>query len=367
LGAAEAGEVALKSGRVPVDATGEPMSIIQMFKLGMRVAEWATPHVQEWQRTKNLNRMEGERHLQARNYAEAEKHLTLALQEKHSAKHQVEILVQLAKAQVKQGKLEPAEETARAALSAAGDHEAQWEAAECLTEIQVARGNQAEAARTLAEMELSEKERSQPDTKRLARASRQRGRLLLETGREAEGLAALEESARLSEAAWGAQDPEMAHSLGEIGAVQVQLGNQAEAQRLLRRALEIYGNRSECLEGASRSLQQLAMSLEASEEYSAAAKEYERFISMTERQIGGDRSTVPDAKVRLAALYIQAGRSAPARELLLPVIRVLERTPSAALVDALQVMAIAEDLLGRPEDAAVWRGKLAKLQAQQPS
>jgi hypothetical protein len=67
------------------------MSITSLFRIGMRAAEAATPHVKKWHLDKHFNRTEGQRHLHARNYAEAERHLTAALDEKHSRKHRSEI------------------------------------------------------------------------------------------------------------------------------------------------------------------------------------------------------------------------------------------------------------------------------------
>src|SRR5437868_6098197 len=148
------------------------MSLNRIVQLGVRVAAWATPHIQRWHRAQHLNRTEGERHLQARNYAEAEKHLTLALNEKHSRKHCAEILTQLAKVRFKLNKLTAAEESARAALPQAGGNLAcRWEAVEALAEIQFAQGNTAAAIETLDAMERLEKSSSLPDLKKLATAS----------------------------------------------------------------------------------------------------------------------------------------------------------------------------------------------------
>src|SRR5262249_38255649 len=133
------------------------MNIIRMFRLGLRVAEWATPHIKEWHHRKHFNRTEGQRHLQARNYAEAEKHLTVALNEKHSQQHRAEMLAQLAKAQTKQNRLDSAEESARAALSLAKSSVSQWEAVDSLVAIQIAQGNVEAAIATLESMECREK------------------------------------------------------------------------------------------------------------------------------------------------------------------------------------------------------------------
>jgi len=42
------------------------ISVIRLFRLGIRFAAWVTPHAKEWQRKRNLNLTEAERHLAAR-------------------------------------------------------------------------------------------------------------------------------------------------------------------------------------------------------------------------------------------------------------------------------------------------------------
>src|ERR1700722_9671317 len=89
------------------------------FRWSMQMAAWATPHVQEWSLERSLNRTEGERHLKARNYAEAEKYLSLAVTEADERCHsvrKVQFRLYLAEAQRKQGKLPEAEQTLRTAL-----------------------------------------------------------------------------------------------------------------------------------------------------------------------------------------------------------------------------------------------------------
>ena len=86
----------------------------------MRVARWAEPHVKEWHRKRHLNRVEGQRHLDSRNWSEAEKHFTLALAERrHSNRRRCELLLNLEHAQRRQKKLAEAEQSALAALEAA--------------------------------------------------------------------------------------------------------------------------------------------------------------------------------------------------------------------------------------------------------
>src|SRR5437899_2630882 len=49
------------------------IGVLRLFRIGTRIAEWATPHVKKWHRERHLNRTEGERHLKASNFDLAEK------------------------------------------------------------------------------------------------------------------------------------------------------------------------------------------------------------------------------------------------------------------------------------------------------
>src|SRR5215831_17251547 len=128
------------------------MNIFRVFRIGMKFASWVTPHVKEWHRRRHLNRTEGQRHLKAKNWSEAEKHLTAALGEHHSAKHKVEVSVQLARALASQGKFEEAAHTAQQAAEAAAksrNADVQWEALEALACVELAQGKAEEAIQTM--------------------------------------------------------------------------------------------------------------------------------------------------------------------------------------------------------------------------
>src|SRR5258708_33473557 len=96
------------------------ISVTRLFRLGIRIAAWATPHVKEWQRQRNLNVTEAERHLAAKNWSEAEQYLVLALAEsRHSTKRRVDLTLQLVQAQCRQGNLEQGEQSVRTAIHSA--------------------------------------------------------------------------------------------------------------------------------------------------------------------------------------------------------------------------------------------------------
>src|SRR5258707_5204611 len=122
---------------------------MRLFPLSIRVAGWATPHIQKWHRQRRLNQTEGHRHLNARNWSEAELHLAAALGERrHSDKQRSELLLGLAAAQRGQGKLGEAEQNVRLAAEVGRDHVSQVRALDALMDVQLAQEDYAAAQAT---------------------------------------------------------------------------------------------------------------------------------------------------------------------------------------------------------------------------
>jgi tetratricopeptide (TPR) repeat protein len=344
------------------------LSVTRIFRLGIRFAAWVTPHVKEWHRQRHLNRVEGQRHLQSRNWSEAEKHLALALAERrHSATRRLELLLDLEKAQLRQHKLAEAEETVRTAIDLAvqtKDPSMHSRALDALVDVQLEQGKYAEAEKTTGEIARLESARPKPDRARLAKCSHKLGTALLKSERPAEAMEAFQRAAELSEQAFGAEHVETANSFSELGMLYRQKGDHAEAQRCLRRALQVHRAASgHDSHEATQALFQLAASLEESGDLQCAAGEYERVLALKERQVGGNREETAEAQVHLAALYLNAGRSSAARELLTSAIAVLERKGGQRLALALETLACVEEQVGRPADAKRWREQAATLAA----
>jgi tetratricopeptide (TPR) repeat protein len=242
----------------------------------------------------NLNVSEAERHLASRNWSEAEKHLAAAFTERrHSSKRRIGILLDLAKAQCKQAKLDEAELTARAAIDMAapsGDHALHAKSMEALVDVQISQEKYSDAEQTIREIAGRESEQSQPDRTRLATCTHKLGTTLLKSGRKEEAFQAFQQAASLSEQAFGAEHVETANSLSALGMLSRQHGDHAEAQRCLRRALEIHratsGPESNA---ATEALYNLGESLEQSGDLAGAVSEYERVLKLKDRQVGGDR------------------------------------------------------------------------------
>jgi tetratricopeptide (TPR) repeat protein len=343
------------------------MNIISMVRLGVRVAKWAAPHVQEWHRERNLDRTEGQRHLTARNWSLAEVHLSTALATgQHTSQERVDMLLGLASAQRSQGKLEEAEETARVAAElgvAAGNHGWQMQAQTELLEIHLSQENYA-AARDLARSILKQEgSRVRPDKATLATAFRKLGMALAKAGPDsgdaAEAVTALERGAALAEEVWGKDHVETAHSLSELGSFYRSQEKHGDAQRCLRRAVEIH----RALSGATSpettlSLLHLANSLAESGDPDAACSEFERVLKLKEQQVGVNPEETIDVRLNLARLYLEAGRTPAARELLLLTVGNVERKGGQRLITALELLVEAEQIAGRHAEAARWSQKL---------
>jgi tetratricopeptide (TPR) repeat protein len=88
----------------------------------------------------------------------------------------------------------------------------------------------------------------------------------------------------------------------------------AEAQKVLRRSLEIHRKASGIdSHAATEDLFHLAASLEESGDIEGATAEYERVLAVKERQIGGDLMQTAETQAHLAAIYMRAGRTSAAQ------------------------------------------------------
>jgi tetratricopeptide (TPR) repeat protein len=341
------------------------ISVTRIFRLTMRVARWAEPYVKEWHRQRHLNRVEGQRHLDSRNWAEAEKHFTLALAErKHSSHRRCELLLNLEYAQRRQRKLGKAEHSALAAMKIAPDRSLRARAQDALVDIQLDQSRYQEAEQNIADILRLEQDEARPDGARVARCYRKLGSARLKSERNAEAMEAFRQAADLSERVFGAEHAETAQSFADLGMLHRQHGEHPQAQLYLRRALDIHrGTSGLDSHEATNGLYQLASSLEESGDLNGAAGEFERLLALRARQVGVNPLENAETQVRLAGLYLKARRTGPAKELLNHAIGLLERNGGQPLAQALQLLAIAEDQSGQPEEAERWREVASNLAA----
>jgi regulator of sirC expression with transglutaminase-like and TPR domain len=340
--------------------------ITRVFQISIRVAAWATPHLKRWHRERHINSTEAQRHLEARNWTEAEKHFTLALEErKNNYSRTMQNLLGLEKALRNQSKFVEAEQIAGQAVELAtkeGNRTDRALAMEAIVDIDLAQNKYAEAEQATKEILQAEESRSSPDHELVARCLRKLGTALVNCGRPAEALDALQRAAKWAEKGFGANHAETGNALAELGALQRQLGNHEEAQKHIRGALKIHREKlgSSSLE-ATQDLHQLAMSLQESGDLVGAMGEYEKVLALSERQIGANRQSIAETQVRLAVLYMHADRPSAARELLTHAIGTVERSGGECAAYALEALAMAEEQSGRPVEAERWRARAAKL------
>jgi len=342
------------------------------------IAQWFETQAMKWYRERHINRTEGQRHLDAQNWKEAERHFVLALGERrHSTTRTIELSLGLAKAQRCQHKFPDAEQVVHAAIDLAakqGTRSLHARALDTLVEIQMDRGRFAEAQKTAEENLRLEMGQMKPNKDRLAQCSRRIAAALAKSGRLNEAAATFQKAIGYADKPLGVDEEygpehlEVAGMHGELGMLYRQMGNHTEAQRLLRKALKIHravtGVESH---EASTDIQHLAVSLEEAGDVDGAVKEYERLLSLQQRQVGIVPEESADAEVRLAALYLKVGRTGPAQELLTHAVSVLERVQGPRLVVALRTLADLQDLLGRSENAKHSRERALSITLKQSS
>ena len=342
------------------------------------IAQWFETQAMRWYRERHINRTEGQRHLEAQNWREAEKHFAMALGERrHSATRTIELSLGLAKAQRCLHKFSEADQVVHAAVDLAakqGNRSLQAGALDALVEVQMDRGRFAEAQKTAEENLRLEMGQMKPNQERLALCSRRIAAALAKSGRLNEAAAIFQKAIGYADKPlgvdqeYGTEHLEIAGMYAELGMLYRQMGNHTEAQLLLRKALKIHravtGIESH---EASIDIQNLAASLEQAGDVEGAVKEYERLLSLQQRQVGIVPEDSADAEVRLAALYIKAGRTGPAQELLTHAVSVLDRVQGPRLVAALKTLADLQDLLGRSEKAKQTREQALSVTLKQSS
>jgi serine/threonine-protein kinase len=338
------------------------ISLSNALRWPAKFASLATPRVLNWALEGKSNRAEGERHLKAHNWTEAEKYLTQAIDEAgHNVVRRTQLHLMLAEAQRNNGKFEEAEQTVRAALETTAKLSNPGGYVQCLdalAHVYEAAGKHDAAEAALEEGIRIESQIPRPDPLRMARRVHHLGMIRHQTGRSLDAIPALEKSARLHEELMGEEHLETARLLSELGRVHRSLGNHEEAQKCLRRSLRIHERTlgHDSPETVS-DLHHLAGSLEESGDIDAAAELFERSLALKHRVIGGDLEELADMQFGLATTYIGWSNYARARELLAEAIGTFRRKKGARLAIAYEVSAHIEECCGHYLEAV---GELAR-------
>jgi tetratricopeptide (TPR) repeat protein len=338
------------------------------LKASAKFAAWAAPQVQQWQKDREFNRVEGDRQLKAGNFPEAEAYLLEAVEEcgdrGSSPTTRIRLQLQLAEAQRKQGlsKLDDAEATIRAALELTAricNPSGYVQCLDALAEVFHDRGDYQAMECLIEEGVRIEAAMPHPDPIRMARRVQRLGMVRHLQGED--GIPALEKAIGLFEQAYGEEHVETAGVLTETGILYRASGRHEDAQRFLRRALRIH-EREHGADSpeAIRDLHNLAGSHEEAGDIESAASLYERALELKDRLIGGDEEELAEMQFGVAGLYIEWGNHTRARELLAVCIGTFKRKKGARLAVAYELLAHVEEYSGRFRDALVELERAAK-------
>jgi tetratricopeptide (TPR) repeat protein len=347
------------SGMIPINTA---------LKWSIKLAAWATPQIRSWSLERSMNRVEGERHLKARNWGEAEKHLMQAVEEADAHRHsvrKVHFRLLLAEAQRKQGKVVDAEQTVRAAL----EHTARISnpsgyvnCLDALAEVFHDGENYAAMEAALQEGIRIESAMPHPDQMRMARRVHRLGTARHKSGRTEDAVPALEKAVRLHEELMGEDHIETARLVSEMGRIYRAQSNHEQAQKCLRRSLRVhereYGHDSP---EAISDLHHLAGSLEESGDIDGAAELYERTLMLKHRIVGGDLEELADMQFGLASMYVGWSNYARARELLAEAIGTFRRKKGPRLAIAYETGGHIEECSGRYLEAVAELARAAKV------
>jgi tetratricopeptide (TPR) repeat protein len=351
-------------------------------RLGMsgflKTWQWSwtrAPHRESWGLDRNWHRSEAARHLKSGNFADAERHLALAVREADdrgiAAAQRVELRLELAGLQrklaapavVTEGttegtapldlaKLRDAENTLREAIivcTQASDTKLYLRSLDALAEIfsvvedypaleEVAR----DAIRLGVSVTSEDPQLMEDRLQRLALAQDKNGRF-------PDAMKTFDQAIALREKRYGAGHLETGNLLAEVGRICRARGIQAQAQAYLKRALRIHeAQRGTDSAEALGDVQQLAGSLEDTGDLDGAAAQYERALGLKLRKLGCDNiDEVAEMQYSLACLHIGWRHYSRARELLSECIGAFQRLKGPRLAVAYESLAHVEEREGR--------------------
>jgi tetratricopeptide (TPR) repeat protein len=248
--------------------------------------------------------------------------------------------------------LKAAEKIIRQAIALAAQEKHAPSYLQCLDELAEVfelQGNWAAVGSSLRQAVKIQSASRRPD---LASASRRLQRLAVAEHRLDNAEAAVKaskEALRLIEQLHGEDNLEVGNLLAETGRFFRAQGAYKEAEEYLRRALRIH--RKHLGDGCPQvisDLQQLASTLEESGDLTGAAQEYEKCLSIKQRQLGLVHiDELGLMQFSLANVYVSWGNLARARELLQEAVGAFRPAGGARLAVALEILAQVEEASGR--------------------
>jgi tetratricopeptide (TPR) repeat protein len=314
-----------------------------------------------WTLDRNWHRSEAERHLKARNFIEALRHLTIAVEEADTRlappKQRVRFRLELADAQRRTADLNPeqlaaAESTVRAAIeiaAAASDGEEYVNCLDALADVFADQKNYAALEKVEEQAIQQGAALHHPDPLRMAKRVHRLAIARHKNGSTEEAVPALEKSIAMHEKTYAPEGPEMASLLHEIGGIYFDQGDFERAKECLRRSLRI----REKISGADSPealevLQKLATCYEEAGDLDGAAQQYERCLALKQRKLGVKNiEEVAVMQYSLANLHTGWGNLPRARELMTECIGAFRRDGGPRLAVAYELLAQIEERSGR--------------------
>jgi tetratricopeptide (TPR) repeat protein len=341
----------------------------------LKTWQWAwtrAPQRESWGLDRNWHRSEAARHLKSGNFADAERHLALAVREADdsgaAAAQRVELRLELADLQRKLAappatgtdgtaqldlvKLQDAENTLREAIivcTQASDSKLYLRSLDALSEIfcavedypaleEVTR----DAVRLGTSVTNEDPQCMEDRLQRLATAQDRNGRF-------PDAMKTFDQAIALREKRYGPGHLETGNLLAQVGRICRVRGVHAQAQAYLKQALRIH--EAQCGTDSLESLgdvQQLAGSLEDTGDLDGAAAQYERALGLKLRKLGCENiDEVAEMQYSLACLHIGWSHYARARELLMECIGSFRRLGGPRLAVAYESLAHVEEREGR--------------------
>ena len=328
-----------------------------------------------WTLDRNWHRSQAERHLKGRNFAEALRHLAVAVEEadarKAPPKQRVRFRLELADAQRRLAEsntkqLEFAEATVRAAIDIAAKASDSEEYVNCLDALADIFTDQ----KNFAALEKVEEQAMRmgaalphPDPLRMAKRVHRLAVARHKIGYAQEAVPALEKSISMHEKTCGADSLEMAALLHEIGGIYRDQGDAERGKERLRRSLRIHeAHTGPDSQEALQVLQQLAGCYEDTGDLDGAAEQYERCLMLKLRGLGIQNvEEVALMQYSLANLYSGWGNLGRARELLTDCVGVFRHDGGPRAAVAHELLAQVEERSGRFHGAVKELEQAAKV------
>ena len=317
------------------------MSPIGILRRLIRVAAWLHPHIQAWNKNRTKNRRDADAHRQAHNYGEAEKSLLLVLEEaikRKQANWKIGgIRLELASVQLELGKFDEADTNAKEALAAFGRPATPY--LDVQARICTAQGKHSESQAFLRQAIQREDVPVKPDLRLLGRLHQDLAESLIVTGDLEEAEKLQTEALSLLEQLPTATAVSVANARWLLGDIYRRQSKFQLAIVCFEQSLDQY-RKSEVPDSPliTRGLNSLAEAAVETGDIERAAREYERTLTLMDRQLGSKPEDRAAVLLNLARIYEGSGLFAKAQEITHEAISLNERGRGPQLALSLELM-----------------------------